>query len=164
MYVLILSTTFASIFHSKKNWARYGPIWTVFMESTGYSCPNLMKLEIFAADFRRKSSNVKFRENTSGESHSKKNWARYGPICTVFMESTGYSCPNLMKLEIFATDFRRKTFKCQNFPKIRPVRVILGRTERDMVQYGRSSWKLQVILAQIWWNLKFSRQIFGENL
>ena len=104
-----------------------------------------------------------FPENRSGESHYKKNWARYGPIWTVFMEITGYSCPNLMKLEIFATDFRRKSSNVK-FRENSPVRVIIRRTERDMVQYVRSSWKVQVILARIWWNLKFSRQIFGEKV
>ena len=48
MCVLIFSTTFVwNISHSKKNWARYDQkCISVFLSSTGYSCPILIKLEI----------------------------------------------------------------------------------------------------------------------
>jgi hypothetical protein len=40
--------------------------------------------------------------------HSKKNWAGYDQKCIfILRESTRYSCPILMKLEFFSTDFRK---------------------------------------------------------
>jgi hypothetical protein len=48
MLVLILSATFVrNIYHSKKNLARYDQkCMLVFMQSSRYSCPILMKLEL----------------------------------------------------------------------------------------------------------------------
>jgi hypothetical protein len=66
MCVSSFSTTFVwNMFHSKKKWARYDRKFIlVFMQSTLYSCPNLMKLQISRQSFE-KYSNIKFHENLS---------------------------------------------------------------------------------------------------
>ena len=48
MCVLISSTTFVwNIFHSEKKWAKYDQKFVlVFMYSSGYSCPILIKFEV----------------------------------------------------------------------------------------------------------------------
>ena len=62
--VLILSSNFVrNISNSKKNWAGCDQkCILVFIESTRYSCPILMKLEFSPQNFER-YSNVKFRED-----------------------------------------------------------------------------------------------------
>jgi hypothetical protein len=54
MCFLIFSTTFfRNISHSTKNWARYDQkCILVFMQSTGYCCQIVMKLEFLSAGFR----------------------------------------------------------------------------------------------------------------
>jgi hypothetical protein len=53
-------------------------------------------------------------------SHSVKKWTRYGHKCImVFMESTRYSCPILIKLEFSRQFF--ENYSISNFMKIRPV-------------------------------------------
>ena len=66
MCVLIFSTTFSwSIFHSKKNWARYDKKCVlIFIESTRYFCQILIKLD-FSRQIFEKFSNIKFNENPS---------------------------------------------------------------------------------------------------
>jgi hypothetical protein len=58
--VLILSTTFVgNFFHSKKNWARYDQKFIlIFMQSTLYSCPILIKLEFFRQIFGKKITQI----------------------------------------------------------------------------------------------------------
>jgi len=60
--VLISSTAFVwSISHSEKNWSRYDQkCILVFMWSTRYSCPIVMKLE-FSGRFFENYSNIKFQ-------------------------------------------------------------------------------------------------------
>ena len=67
MCVLVSSTTFVwNISRSKKNWARYDQKrLAVFMWSTRYSCPIVMRTE-FSRHFFEKYSNIKFHENSSG--------------------------------------------------------------------------------------------------
>jgi len=62
-------TTFIwNIFHSKKNRVGYDrKCVLVFMWSTHYSCPALIKLE-FSRQVFEKSSNIRFQENPSSES------------------------------------------------------------------------------------------------
>jgi hypothetical protein len=56
---------FWNISHSTKNWARYDTrCMLVFMQSTGYSCHNLMKLE-FSVHIREKYSDIKIYEKQS---------------------------------------------------------------------------------------------------
>jgi hypothetical protein len=64
MCVSSFSTEFLlNIFHSRKKWARYDQKRIlVFMLSTLYSCPILMKLE-FSRQIFEKYSNIKFHEN-----------------------------------------------------------------------------------------------------
>jgi carbohydrate-binding DOMON domain-containing protein len=64
MCFVIFSTTFVwNISDSKKNWRRYDKKYVlVFMYSTRYSCPILMKLE-FSQQIFEKYLNVKFHEN-----------------------------------------------------------------------------------------------------
>ena len=66
MCVSSFSTAFVwNIFHSKKNWARYDQkCILVFMESTLYSCPSVMKLD-FCQQIFEKYSYIKFRESLS---------------------------------------------------------------------------------------------------
>ena len=74
MCVLIFSTTSVwNIYHSKKKkWRRYDKkCILVFMYSTLYSCPILMKLEFFQQTFE-KSPDTKFNENPS-------SWTRVVP-------------------------------------------------------------------------------------
>jgi hypothetical protein len=69
MCVLISSTnSVLNISHSRNNWERYDQIClVVFMYSTWFSCPVLMKLE-FSWQFLKKYSNIKFHENLSSGS------------------------------------------------------------------------------------------------
>jgi len=69
MQVSNLSTMFVQkMFHSKKNWARYDQkCILVSVWNTRYSCPILMKIELFQQIFQI-FSNTKFRENPSSES------------------------------------------------------------------------------------------------
>ena len=56
---------FRNISHSKNSWARYDQKCSlVFMQSTRYFRPILMKLE-FSRQFFEKHTNIKFHENTS---------------------------------------------------------------------------------------------------
>ena len=66
MCVLISSTTFVwHILYSTKKWATYNHKCSlVFMKSTRYSCPILIKLE-FSRQTSEKYSNIKFHENPS---------------------------------------------------------------------------------------------------
>jgi len=65
--VLIFSTSFVSnISHYKKKWARYQKWLVVFMWSTRYFCPVVMKLE-FSQQFLEEYWNIKFHENPSSE-------------------------------------------------------------------------------------------------
>ena len=66
MCVLIFSTTlFWNISHSKKNWQRYDQkCILVFMQSTRYSCPILIRIG-FSRQILWKSWNTKFCENPS---------------------------------------------------------------------------------------------------
>jgi hypothetical protein len=68
MCVSSFSTTFVwNIFLSKKNWARYDwKCMLVFMWSTLYPCPILMKLECSSQNFEIYSY-VKFSDNPSNE-------------------------------------------------------------------------------------------------
>ena len=61
---------FCNIFHYKKNSARYYHKWIyVFVSSTRYSCPILMKRELTFPDrFLKKYSNIEFHENPSSGS------------------------------------------------------------------------------------------------
>jgi hypothetical protein len=67
--VLIFCTTFIrNISHSKKKWARYDhKCLLIFMQSTRYSCPSIMKFE-FSRHIFGKYSNIKFNENPSSGS------------------------------------------------------------------------------------------------
>jgi hypothetical protein len=67
MCVLIFSTTFVwNISHSKKNSRRYyHKCAQVFMSCTPYSCHILMKLEFSRHIFEKKSTDIKFHENSS---------------------------------------------------------------------------------------------------
>ena len=69
MCVLIFSTTYVWNFsHSGKNWARYDQkCILVFMQSTLYSCPVLMKLE-FPQHIFEKYPNIKFHDSPSSGS------------------------------------------------------------------------------------------------
>ena len=60
--VLISSTTFVwNISHSKKSWARYGHKHIlVFMQSTGYSCQILIKLESYRQIFEKNTQELYF--------------------------------------------------------------------------------------------------------
>ena len=65
MCVLILSTTsFQKIYHSKKDAARYHRYTYAATESTHYSCQILMELEPSRHIFK-KFANIKFNENPS---------------------------------------------------------------------------------------------------
>jgi len=63
------STTFVwNIFHSKKNWARYHQkCLLVFVQSTLYSCPIVIRFEFSQQNFE-KYSNIKLNENSSSGS------------------------------------------------------------------------------------------------
>ena len=67
--VLISSETFVwNIFHSKKNWERYGQkSMLLSMYSAYYYCDILMKFK-FSGQFLKKSSHIKFNENPSSGS------------------------------------------------------------------------------------------------
>jgi hypothetical protein len=67
--ILIFSTTFVwNICHCKKNWARYDQkCILVFIWSTRYSCPILMKHE-FSPQIFEKYLNIEFHENPSSRS------------------------------------------------------------------------------------------------
>jgi hypothetical protein len=56
-----------TFFHSKRNWVRYDQEFIlVYVCSTCYSCPILMKVE-FSQQIFEKYSNIKFHENPSSE-------------------------------------------------------------------------------------------------
>jgi len=74
-WVLFFSTSFVwNISHSKKSTARYDQkSIPVFMQSTRYSCPKIVKIE-FSWNIFEKYSNIKFHENTSSGSRVVECW------------------------------------------------------------------------------------------
>ena len=73
MCVLSPSTNFVwNISHSKKNWERYDQErLLIFMYSTRYTCPILMKLE-FSRQIFEKYCNIKFHENPPNETPDER--------------------------------------------------------------------------------------------
>jgi len=137
MCVLIFSTTFVwNISHSKKKSVRYD------QKCILVACPAVPGFSTLSPnrrDFRKTFTENKmcvFIFSTTFVwiiSHFKKNSARYYHKCiSVFMWSTGYSCPILMKLE-FSEQILKKILKISNLMEICRVGAELfdagGRTD-----------------------------------
>jgi hypothetical protein len=111
-----LCNFFCNIFRSKKNWARYYHKHTrVFMSSTRYSCPILVKLESPRQIFEI-YSNIKFHENPSSGSRDFPCWRTDGQIHDGADNGVSQFCESaykdiIIEIRLTATIISRQGYK-----------------------------------------------------